>query len=150
LGGIIATEEVGRAFEADDHYTTFGPNNVMALTTGLKVIEIIQKENLVDNAAKMGDYFIKEVRKLQEEYEFVGDVRGQGLFIGIEIVKDNLSKTPDAELAKKLKQGLQERGVLTSITGNYACVIRLTPPLTINKSHIDEVIEALRGTIKSL
>jgi len=150
LGGIVATEEVGRAFEADDHYTTFGPNNVMALTTGLKVIEIIQKENLVDNAAKMGDYFIKEVRKLKEEYEFVGDVRGQGLFIGIEIVKDNLSKTPDAELAKKLKQGLQERGVLTSITGNYACVIRLTPPLTINKSHIDEVIEALRGTIKSL
>lgn len=150
LGGIVATEEVGRAFEADDHYTTFGPNNVMALTTGLKVIEIIQKENLVDNAAKMGDYFIKEVRKLKEEYEFVGDVRGQGLFIGIEIVKDNLSKTPDAELAKKLKQGLQERGVLTSITGNYACVIRLTPPLTINKSHIDEVTEALRGTIKSL
>jgi diaminobutyrate-2-oxoglutarate transaminase len=98
----------------------------------------------------MGDYFIKEVRKLQEEYGFVGDVRGQGLFIGIEIVKDNLSKTPDAELAKKLKQGLQERGVLTSITGNYACVIRLTPPLTINKSHIGEVIEALRGTIKSL
>ena len=150
LGGIVATEEVGKAFEADDHYTTFGPNNVMAMTTGLKVIEIIEKENLIDNAEKMGDYFINKLKELKEEYGFVGDVRGRGLFIGIEIVKDKVSKIPDSELAKKLKQGLQERGVLTSITGNYACVIRLTPPLTINKTHIDQVIEALRGTIKSL
>jgi 4-aminobutyrate aminotransferase-like enzyme len=150
LGGIVATEEVGKAFEADDHYTTFGPNNVMAPTTGLKAIEIIEKENLVDNAAKMGDYFIKELKKLQEEHRFMGDVRGQGLFIGVEIVKDRRSKTPDAELTKKLKQGLQERAVLTSITGNYACVLRLTPPLTIKKNHVNEVVEALSGTIKSL
>lgn len=150
MGGIVATEEVGKAFEADDHYTTFGPNNVMAMTTGLKVIEIIEKENLIDNAEKMGDYFINKLKELKEEHGFVGDVRGRGLFIGIEIVKDKVSKVPDAELAKKLKQGLQERGVLASITGNYACVIRLTPPLTINKTHIDQVIEALRGTIKSL
>ncbi len=149
LGGIVATDEVGKAFDADDHYTTFGPNNVMAPSTGLKTIEIIERENLVENAAKMGDYTLKELRKLQEEYEFIGDVRGQGLFIGIEIVKDK-KKTPDSELAKKLKQGLQEKGVLTSITGNYACVVRLTPPLTIKQSHVDQVVEALRGTIKSL
>ena len=150
LGAIVATEEVGKAFEADDHYTTFGPNNVVAPATGLKTIEIIEREDLTQNAAKVGEYFLNELKRLQEEHAFVGDVRGQGLFIGVEIVKDRRGKTPDAALAKTLKQGLQERGVLTSITGVYACVLRLTPPLTITKSHVDEVVEALRGTIKSL
>lgn len=148
LAAIIATEALGKAFEPGDHYTTFGSNNVMGLTTGLKGIEILEREKLVDNAAKVGEYFLLELKKLQEENECIGDVRGKGLFIGIEIVADRKSKKPDADLTKKIKNGLQERGILTSITGNYSCVLRMTPPLTINKFHVDQFIQALRETLK--
>ena len=150
LGGIVATENVGKAFESGDHYTTFGPNNVMSLTTGLKGIEILERENLVDNAAKVGEYFVLELKKLKEEKEFIGDVRGKGLFIGAEIVTDKASKKPDGELAKKIRESMKERGVLMSITGNYNCVLRMTPPLTISKDHVDQFVQTLRETLKSL
>jgi 4-aminobutyrate aminotransferase-like enzyme len=150
LGGIIATETVGNAFEAGDHYTTFGPNNVMSLTLGLKGIEILQRERIADNAAEVGEYLLERLQKFYDERAFVGDVRGKGLFVGIEIVEDKESKRPNADLAKKIKNGLKEKGILTAVTGVHACVLRLTPPLTITKDHADQFIQALDQTLNSL
>ena len=80
----------------------------------------------------------------------MGDVRGLGLFIGVEIVKDKDSKAPDADLTKRIKEGLQERGILASVTGNYSCVLRITPPLTITNDHVDRFMQALKETLSSL
>jgi len=150
LGGFIATEKVGKAFEPGDHYTTFGPNNVMSLTTGLKGVQILEEENIIDNAARIGEYFLGQLESFQEENGFIGEVRGKGLFIGIEIVIDKTSKKPDAERAKKMKDGLKKRGILTSVTGVNACVIRMTPPLTITREHVDLFIQAFGETIEEL
>jgi 4-aminobutyrate aminotransferase-like enzyme len=150
LGGIVATERVGKAFESGDHYTTYGPNNVMSLTTGLKAIEVLEREDLVGNAARVGEYFLSELEQLREEQECIGDVRGLGLFLGVEIVVDRASKEPDGKLVKKIRDGMRERGVLTSITGNYNCVLRMTPPLTISKDHVDQFMQTLRETLKAV
>jgi 4-aminobutyrate aminotransferase len=150
LGGIIATAEVAKAFEPGDHFTTFGYNNVLGLATGLKGIEIIEKENLADNAAAVGEYFILELKKLQKDNEFIGDVRGKGLFIGIELVEDKVNKKPHAEMARKIRDGLMDRGLLISLSGTYSSVVRMIPPLSINNDHVDQFIQTLRETIKSI
>jgi 4-aminobutyrate aminotransferase-like enzyme len=90
------------------------------------------------------------LEKLKEEKECIGDVRGLGLFIGVEVVSDRASKKPDGALAKKVRDGMRERGVLTSITGNYNCVLRMTPPLTISKDHVDQFMQTLRETLKAV
>jgi 4-aminobutyrate aminotransferase-like enzyme len=149
LGGFIASEGVGQAFEPGDHYTTFGPNNVMSLSIGLKGIEILEKEHLAANAARVGEYFFDRLKELQGKSACIGDVRGRGLFLGIEIVVDKASKRPDAELTKRVKEGLKDKGVLTSVTGVYLCVLRLTPPLTITTDHVDHFIAALQQTLES-
>lgn len=148
LGGVITTPKVGGVIEAGDHYTTYGWNNVVSLATGLKGIEIIQRENLVENAAQVGRYFLEELQNIQEEIAFFGDVRGLGLFIGVEIVKDRKSKEPDAERAKKIKLGMRKRGFLIGVTGNYSCVLRITPPLTITTGHVDQFVSALKETLQ--
>jgi 4-aminobutyrate aminotransferase/(S)-3-amino-2-methylpropionate transaminase len=150
LGGVIATPEVAGAMEAGDHYTTYGWNNVVSLATGLKGIEIIEKENLVHNAAEVGGYFLGELKNLQEEFSFFGDVRGLGLFIGIEVVKDKKTREPDTDRAKQIKQGMKDRGILVGVTGNYACVLRITPPLTISNAHVDQFMAALKELLNNL
>jgi len=150
LGGVVATERVGKAFESGDHYTTFGPNNVMSLTTGLKAIEVLEREDLAGNAARVGEYFLQRLEELKGEEERIGDVRGLGLFLGVEVVADRASKEPDGKLVKKIRDGMRERGVLTSITGNYSCVLRMTPPLTISKDHVDQFMQTLRETLKAV
>jgi 4-aminobutyrate aminotransferase-like enzyme len=77
-------------------------------------------------------------------------VRGLGLFIGVEVVRDRASKEPDGAFAKKVRDGMRERGVLMSITGNYNCVLRMTPPLTITRDHVDQFMGRLRETIKAV
>ena len=150
LGGVIARQEVGKAFESGDHYTTFGPNNVMSLATGLKAIEVLEREDLVGNAARVGEYFLGRLEELRGEHECIGDVRGLGLFLGVEVVVDKAGKQPDGKLVKKIRDGMRERGVLTSITGNYGCVLRMTPPLTITRDHVDQFMQTLRETLKGL
>jgi 4-aminobutyrate aminotransferase-like enzyme len=150
LGGLIATEEVGNAFDPGDHYTTYGPNNVMALATGLKGIEILERENLADHAARVGEYFLSKLLEIQAQNEFIGDVRGKGLFIGVEIVTDKTSKKPGPALSKTIKDGLKEKGILASVTGVNLCVLRMTPPLTINNGHVDHFVTALEETLRSL
>jgi 4-aminobutyrate aminotransferase-like enzyme len=147
LGGVITTPKVGTAIEVGDNYTTYGWNNVVGLAAGLKGIEVIEKENLVQNAETVGAYFLERLKDTVEIYPFLGEARGLGLFLGVEVVKDKTSKTPDAELAKKIRTGLLERGHLVGVTGNFSCVIRITPPLIVNINHVDQFIQSWKETL---
>jgi 4-aminobutyrate aminotransferase-like enzyme len=147
LGGVITTPKVGTAIEVGDNYTTYGWNNVVGLAAGLKGIEVIEKENLVQNAETVGAYFLERLKDTVEIYPFLGEARGLGLFLGVEVVKDKTSKTPDAELAKKIRTGLMERGHLVGVTGNFSCVIRITPPLIVNINHVDQFIQSWKETL---
>lgn len=147
LGGFIATEEVGTALESDDHFTTFGGNNQVGIAAAHAVLDVLQEEKLPENAEKVGSHFLKGLRELVQRYEMIGDVRGKGLMIGIEIVEDRESKTPAPEMAKRLKQELRERNVLVTISGVYGCVVRMTPPLVINRTQVETALQAIEDSL---
>ena len=120
---------------------------VVGLAAGLKGLEVMEKENLVQNAETVGAYFLDRLKDTMETYPFLGEARGLGLFLGVEIVKDKTSRTPDSDLAKKIKTGLMERGHLVGVTGNYSCVIRITPPLIATRNHVDQFIQSWKETL---
>lgn len=150
LGGVITTPKVGAAIEVGDNYTTYGWNNVVGLSAGLKGIEVIEKEHLVKNAETVGAYFLDKLKESVETYPFFGEARGLGLFLGIEVVKDKTGKAPDPDLAKKIKNGLKAREHLVGVTGNYSCVMRITPPLIVTKEHVDRFIRDWKETLDAL
>jgi 4-aminobutyrate aminotransferase/(S)-3-amino-2-methylpropionate transaminase len=142
LGGFIATEAVAKSFDDGDHFTTFGSNNQVGLAAGHAVLDIVAEEDLPKRAEILGNRLIEAYRRLQAKHAFVGDVRGKGLMIGIEIVKDRDTKAPAADLTKKLAAELKANGVIVGITGIHGCVIRLTPPLVLTDDQVTQSIEA--------
>ena len=107
-------------------------------------------QNLVKNAETVGTYFLEKLKDSVETYPFLGEARGLGLFLGIEVVKDKQSRTPDPDLAKKIKNGLKTRGHLVGVTGNYSCVLRITPPLIVTREHVDRFIRDWKETLDTL
>jgi len=147
LGGFIATEELGTAFEEGDHFTTFGANNQIGIAAGHAVLDVIQREDLVKRSATMGTTFIEGLRRLAAKHPCIGDVRGLGLMIGVEIVNDRASREPAPQLTKRVQQAMRERGVLVSITGVHGCVLRITPPLVITDSQVGMALETLDSAL---
>ena len=147
LGGFIATEELGTAFEEGDHFTTFGANNQIGIAAGHAVLDVIQREDLVKRSATMGTTFIEGLRRLAAKHPCIGDVRGLGLMIGVEIVNDRASREPAPQLTKRVQQAMRERGVLVSITGVHGCVLRVTPPLVITESQVGMALETLDSAL---
>jgi 4-aminobutyrate aminotransferase-like enzyme len=145
LGGFMATEELGTAFEEGDHFTTFGANNQVGIAAGHAVLDILEHEKLAQRSAEMGSVFLEGLRRLATKHAAIGDVRGLGLMIGVEVVKDRTSREPAPQLTKRVQQAMRERGVLVSITGVHGCVLRITPPLVITRAQIDLALEALDG-----
>jgi 4-aminobutyrate aminotransferase-like enzyme len=150
LGGFIATEEVSRTFGEGDHFTTFGSNNQIGLAAGHAVLDIIDREDLPGRADVYGQRFLESLQKFEKQYEFIGDVRGRGLMLGMEIVRDKQSRIPAPVIAKIIQAEMRERGVILGITGNYGCVLRMTPPLVISQNQIDQALAALAEVLERI
>ena len=150
LAGFSATEEVGSAFEKGDHFTTFGTNNQLGLAAAHAVLDVLEEENLVANAAARGAQLLAGLKELQKSHDCIGDVRGIGLMIGIELVHDRQTKKPAADLALKVQKELMARDVLVSLTGVYNCVVRITPPLTISESEAGTVLDRLDAAFTAI
>jgi 4-aminobutyrate aminotransferase-like enzyme len=148
FAGFVATEEVGTAFEPGDHFSTFGGNNQIGVRVAHAVLDILQEERLPERAAETGSYFLAGLKELAERHEVIGDVRGRGLMIGVELVRDRERKTPFPGLAQRIQHALVDRGVLVSVTGVYGCVLRITPPLVIDRQQVDRALAALGDALR--
>lgn len=148
LGGFMATEELGTAFDEGDHFTTFGANNQIGMAAGHAVLDILAEERLADRARVLGERFLDGLRTLATAHQAIGDVRGLGLMIGVELVKSRESKEPDPKLTQYVQKELRARGVMVSITGVHGCVLRITPPLVITEAQIDHAIEQMDAVFK--
>ncbi|HUT85568.1 MAG TPA: aspartate aminotransferase family protein [Elusimicrobiales bacterium] len=127
--------------------SSFG-GNPMAATACKVVLETIIKENLVENSRVVGKYMLDELKKLQEKYRFIGDVRGRGLMIGVEMVKDKKTKKPlPKEITKTLYYECLKRGVMGMC---YSKTIRINPPLIITKKQAQEVIGKLTDAFDAI
>lgn len=126
------------------HANTFGGNPVSCVAA-IKTIELLQRE-LINNAAQTGAYMLNQLQKLKDKYEFIGDVRGKGLMIGVEIVKDKQSKLKDTALRDKIVERCFKRGLLILGCGDNN--IRFIPPLIVTKNQIDIALEIFERALK--
>ena len=130
IGATLATDKVAVGFEPGDHGSTFG-GNPLACAAANAVIDVIQDEYLLENSKNMGQYAIEKLNTLKEKYDFIADVRGLGLLIGIELSMDG------GDIVDKMR----EKGVLINCTAGK--VLRLAPALIITREDIDTLTQAL-------
>ena len=146
MGAVITSEEVAASFaEGVEFFSSFGGNPV-SCAIGLAVLEVIEEERLQLNALEVGTYFSSLLKTLQKEDARIGDVRGEGLFIGIELI--NEQKKPNTELAQFLKNELRKRHVLISTDGPEDSVIKSKPPMVFSKENAKRVVAELSRGLK--
>lgn len=143
MGAVVCTDEIAEAFNNGmEFFSSFGGNPV-SCAIGDAVLNVLEEEKLQQNAKTVGDYYLQELARLQQKFECVGDVRGSGLFIGFEFVKNRTTLEPGTELAQKVKNQLREKLILVSTDGPFDNVVKSKPPLCFSKENVDEVIEQL-------
>jgi 4-aminobutyrate aminotransferase len=144
LSAMIAKSEVMESWKPGQHASTFGANPV-AVESALATLEVIKSERLMQNAKRLGEKAMKRLLEWKEKYEIVGDVRGLGLFIGIEIVKDKRSKTRGEGEAKKIMDYCFRHGALVIMAGRNT--LRVIPPLNISEDELTEGLDILEEGI---
>ena len=146
IGAMVANAKV-MDWTGGSHASTFG-GNPLSCAAATAVIEVIKEERLLENANKQGAYALKRLGELQERSEIVGDVRGKGLMIGVELVEDKESKKPAAQKAAQVIIRSWKRGVAIVTCG--ASTIRIVPPLTIQREMLDTALDIVEDTIEEV
>ena len=150
MAGVIMRPQVVAEFgEKARYFNTFGGNPVAA-AAGMAVLDVIKADNLQNNARDVGAFMQDEFRQLAAEFAVIGDVRGAGLFIGVEIVSDAKSKTPDAATTSRLVNGLRERRILISASGPAANVLKIRPPLVFSRENAGMLVAGMREVLETL
>ncbi|MDH5447539.1 MAG: acetyl ornithine aminotransferase family protein [Candidatus Bathyarchaeota archaeon] len=146
LGAMVAKASI-MDWEGGSHASTFGGNPVSCAAASA-VIDVIQDEGLRENAAKQGVYIMKRLLELKEESEIVGDVRGKGLMIGVELVEDKASKKPAPKKAEEVMTRSWKRGVAVITCGKST--VRIVPPLIITRELVDAGLDIVEDAIKQV
>src|SRR5580658_5163556 len=142
LAAVVTTHKIAQSLVGKVHFNTFGGNPVVT-AMGKAVIEVIEKENLQANALKLGNYFHVGLAKLKEKHQVIGDVRGRGLMIGIEMVKDRTTKTPATAECAHVLETARNLGLLIGKGGLWGQTIRFAPPMCITQADADFLLEVL-------
>jgi 4-aminobutyrate aminotransferase len=145
LGVTVASEEI-MTWPPGSHSSTFAGNSI-ACAAGIAVLDIMKEPGFGDHVVHMGDYLLKGLRELQQDYEIIGDVRGRGLMSAIELVRNRITKEPATEERAASILYAFESGLTLLPAGESA--IRFCPPLTIEKEDIDTGLEILRASIET-
>ncbi|MBY0558413.1 aminotransferase class III-fold pyridoxal phosphate-dependent enzyme [Hyphomicrobium sp.] len=147
MGGVAVKPAMLESFGSrSGYFNTFGGNPVAA-AAGLAVLDVLNEEGLQENALDTGAYLRTELRIAGGNGERVGDVRGSGLYIGVELVKDKASAEPDRALAERIVNGMRERNILIGIAGGHGNVLKIRPPLCFTREHADIFIDGFRSTL---
>jgi 4-aminobutyrate aminotransferase-like enzyme len=150
IGGVAVKPELLATFgTTTGYFNTYGGNPVAA-AAGLAVLETIEGEKLQQNALEVGDYLLAGLKGVAQRFKRVGDVRGKGLYIGVELVTDRKSKKPDRAAATRIVDMLRERNVLVGIAGPYGNVLKIRPPLCFGRDHADRLVMALSQSLAAL
>lgn len=137
IGALMAKDQVAQAFQPGDHASTFG-GNPLACAAGLAALTALLEEGMVDNAAQVGQYFQEKLAELTGKYDFIKEVRGKGLMIGVELSIEG----------QGIVTACQEQGLLINCAG--ANVLRFLPPLNIEKKHVDEAVAILASVLEDV
>ncbi|HEY8675201.1 MAG TPA: aspartate aminotransferase family protein [Candidatus Dormibacteraeota bacterium] len=148
LGGFIARDEIADAFHPGEHLSTFGGNPV-ACAAALATLRVIDEEGLTGKSDRLGAWLLGRLEEVAAHHPAVGEVRGKGLMIGIELVEDRNTRAPAAELAQRVRAGCRERGLIVGIGGFFGNVVRFQPPLVITQDQLAEAVGTLESALEA-
>ena len=146
---VMRPELLAKFGERSRYFNTFGGNTV-SCAAAAATLDVIEREDLLANADAVGSYFRRSLSKLMDRHHPIGDVRGAGLFLGIEVVSDRSGKVADPNLAQAVVNGLRERRILVSTTGLHGNVVKIRPPLVWQEEHVDLFVTELDGVLDRL
>jgi len=149
LGAVVTTPKIAATLAQRTHFNTFGGNPV-ACAQGRAVLEIIEREKLQENSLTIGNRLLAGLNQLKEKHELIGDVRGKGLMLGIELVKDRQSKEPAKEASAQILERCKEMGLLLGKGGLWGQTIRFSPPMCVNEQDADFLLEVLDRAFSDL
>jgi alanine-glyoxylate transaminase / (R)-3-amino-2-methylpropionate-pyruvate transaminase len=142
LAAVMTTPEIAQTLAQRIHFNTFGGNPV-SCAGGKAVLEVIDRENMQENSLTVGNYLLDKLRSLMAKHDVIGDVRGKGLMIGVELVEDRNTKAPAKEACASVFERAKDLGLLLGKGGLHANVLRIKPPMCIHKQDVDFMIEVL-------
>lgn len=142
LAAVVTTPTIAQALAAKIHFNTFGGNPVVC-AQGKAVLEVIDREGLQANSLNVGNYLQAGFRKLSEKHTVIGDVRGKGLMLGVELVKDRATKVPAKDETLHVFETAKDLGLLIGKGGFHGNVLRIKPPMCFTKADADFLIEVL-------
>jgi alanine-glyoxylate transaminase/(R)-3-amino-2-methylpropionate-pyruvate transaminase len=151
LAAVVTTPKIAATLTQKVHFNTFGGNPVVS-AIGKAVLEVIEKENTQQNCLELGAFLLAGLEKLKAKHKIIGDVRGMGLMLGIEFVKDRATKTPGREECAQAVENARELGLLLGKGGLWGQTIRFAPPMTITQADaawILAVLDAAIGAVPS-
>ncbi|HPM25335.1 MAG TPA: aminotransferase class III-fold pyridoxal phosphate-dependent enzyme, partial [Phycisphaerae bacterium] len=134
--------EIAASMKQKLHFNTFGGNPI-SVTSGLATLEVIDEERIQDRARDVGAYFKNKLLALQERHALIGEVRGLGLLLAVELVKDRQTREPATAETKRVVELARQRGLLVAKSGCYWNTIRLAPPMCITKPDVDFLVDCL-------
>ena len=147
LAGVVARSDLVNGFrEQVMYFNTFGGNPVQC-AVGMAVLDVIEQENLLENCRVVGEYIRDGLRALQSDYALIGDVRGRGLFTGVELVTDREAKTPAPAQSRAIVNAMKDKGVLIGNIGPYDNVLKLRPPLPFSQDNADLLLTVLEQVL---
>ena len=139
-------EDFGRKIR---YFNTFGANHV-SIAAASAVLSVIEDEKLIENAKQSGEALLAGMRALQEHDERLGDVRGCGLFVALDFVKDRATREPDGELASGVVNEMRRRGVLISASGPAGNILKIRPPLPFSRENAGQFLDVLGAVLSDL
>jgi 4-aminobutyrate aminotransferase-like enzyme len=148
IGAVLMTSELSDALAGKFYFNTFGGDpyqSAQAVTN----LQIINDEKLISNAQAMGKLLKDGLLELQKSHQAIGDVRGRGLLLGVELVKDRVTKEHAPELVLKILESAKSQGLLLGKGGLHGNVLRLAPPLSISKTDVHKIISILDYSLKA-
>jgi 4-aminobutyrate aminotransferase-like enzyme/Ser/Thr protein kinase RdoA (MazF antagonist) len=143
LGVVVTTRAIADSFaEGPEFFSTFG-GSTLSCVIGKEVLDIVDDEGLMDNAREVGGYLLERLRALQEDHDVIGDVRGFGLFIGVELVESRASRRAAPHIASYVKNRMRENRILIGTEGPADNILKIRPPLTFDREGVDVTVRAL-------
>jgi alanine-glyoxylate transaminase/(R)-3-amino-2-methylpropionate-pyruvate transaminase len=149
LGAVVTTPKIAQSLVGKVHFNTFGGNPVIS-AIGKAVLEVIEKENLQANAHKLGGHLLAGLNKLKEKHKIIGDIRGRGLMLGIELVKDRTTKAPATAECAQVLEYARDLGLLIGKGGLWGQTIRFAPPMCITQADADFALAVLDEAFGSI
>ena len=147
MAAVVTTAQLAQKFaNGMEYFNSFGGNPV-SMAVGMAVLDVIENEDLMLNAKLTGDYLLSKFNKLKQKHNKIGDVRGHGFFLGIELVEDVITREPAAELASDIVNDLRENAVLLSTDGPYENVLKFKPPMVLSRNDADFLIEKIDASL---